>query len=180
MKRSIEVTFADSSEPKGGLAIVAATAGGTIAKSAAGLDPKGVIGRANDLAGFSGKAKATNDIIAPEGARVDRIVVLGLGDAGALKPHDWLTAGGIATAQLKKAELAAVFLDVPGLDVGAREAADFASACFSPPTASTPTRRRSPRTTPTRPRRRRRSPIVVADPPPPRRPSPSSVPWPTA
>ena len=127
MKRTIEVTFADSSEPKGGLAIIAATTGGTTARSAAVVDPEGVVGRAADVTGFRGKAKATNEILAPEGAVVDRIIVLGLGDPDALKPHDWLTAGGIAAAQLKRAGSAVVFLDVPGLDFGAAEAADFAS-----------------------------------------------------
>ena len=127
MKRTIEVTFAESAEPKGGLAIVAAVAGGTHARSAGRIDPKGVVERAREVTGFSGKAKATEDIVAPEGAPVDRIVLVGLGDPAGLKPHDWLTVGGIATAQLKKAGSAVAFLDVPGLDVGAQEAADFAA-----------------------------------------------------
>ncbi len=127
MKRSIEVTFASSSEPKGGLAIVAAAEGGSVAKGAAGVDPKDVIGRASEVTGFSGKAKSTNEILAPEAAAVERIVVLGLGDPAALKPHDWLVAGGLAAAQLKKSSSVAVFLDVPGAHVGPHEAADFAS-----------------------------------------------------
>ena len=127
MKRSIEVTFADSAEPEGGLAIIAATTGGAVGGSAARIDPKGVVGRAGQVTGFTGKARTTNEIVSPEGAAVDRILVLGLGDRGDLKPHGWLTAGGIAAAQLKRARSAVAILDVPGLDVGPAEAVEFAS-----------------------------------------------------
>jgi len=127
MKRTIDITFTDSAEPKGGVAFVLVTGNGDAAAGAERVDPKGILAKARGIAGFSGKAKSTMDVIAPEGASVDRIVALGVGEGATMTSNDWLAAGGLACAQLKKAHAATVYLDVPGVEVGAGQVAAFAS-----------------------------------------------------
>ncbi|MBN9023683.1 MAG: leucyl aminopeptidase [Rhizobiales bacterium] len=88
---------------------------------------KPLIERAAKTAGFTGKAMATLDLIAPAGTELDRLVVLGTGKASELKETDWSRLGGTAFAALGKAEAATVALDLAGGEaVGADAAADFA------------------------------------------------------
>jgi leucyl aminopeptidase len=92
----------------------------------ADADPAGIYAKAAKVASFSGKGSSVLDIVAPHGSAADRLVVLGLGKAENLTAHDWLKAGGSATANLKGADNLTVFLDVPGLAVTPKAAADFA------------------------------------------------------
>ena len=124
MVSRFDIAFAKTARPAGGLAILLQAAG----EAAAGIgevDPQGVVARAASVAKFSGKALKSLDVLAPHGAGADRIVVLGLGEAAKLTAHDWLKAGGAAAAKIG-AEKATVFLDAPGVEVTAKNAADFA------------------------------------------------------
>ncbi|RUM26515.1 leucyl aminopeptidase [Rhizobium vallis] len=126
MSAKFEISFAKSAKLNGGLAILLKTAD---AESAAGVevvDPAGVVAKAAKIARFSAKSMAALDIVAPEGSPVERIVAVGLGKAAELTPHDWLKAGGVAASKIKNTDKAAVFIEVPGLEVSARAAADFA------------------------------------------------------
>ena len=125
MASRFDIGFAKTARASGGLAILLQVAG----EQAAGLgeaDPEGVVARAADVAKFSGKALKTLDVLAPHGAPVDRILVLGLGEADKLVAHDWLKAGGAASAKIRQTDKATIYLDAPGVTVTAKNAADFA------------------------------------------------------
>ena len=125
MTSRFDIGFAKTARASGGLAILLQVVGG----EAAGLgeiDPEGVVARAAGVAKFTGKALKSLDVLAPHGASVDRIIVLGLGEADKLTAHDWLKAGGAAAAKIGRSEKAAIYLDAPGAAVTAKNAADFA------------------------------------------------------
>ena len=125
MVSRFDIGFAKTARASGGLAVLLQIADHT----AAGLgevDPEGIVGRAAAVAKFTGKALKSLDVLAPHGAPVDRILVLGLGEAEKLLAHDWLRAGGAAAGKLGRAERATVYIDAPGVTVTAQNAADFA------------------------------------------------------
>ncbi|TCA53614.1 hypothetical protein E0H71_15350 [Rhizobium leguminosarum bv. viciae] len=126
MSVKMEISFSKSAKLSGGLAILLKTAEADSAAGAETVDPAGVIAKAARIARFSAKSMGALDIVAPEGAPVDRIVVIGLGKVAELTAHDWLKAGGAAASRIKNTDKAAVFIDVPGLETSARAAADFA------------------------------------------------------
>ena len=126
MPMKFEFSFSKSHRPAGGVAILLQVAGAKEAAGAAVADPEGVLAKAAKIGKFTGKALSTLDVIAPHGSPADRIVLLGLGDAGGVGDHDWLKAGGAAAAKSRSAEKITVFLDAPGLEVTGKAAADFA------------------------------------------------------
>ena len=125
MASRFDIGFAKTARASGGLAILLQVAGGEAAGLGA-VDPEGVVARAAGVAKFTGKALKSLDVLAPHGAPVDRILVLGLGEAEKLTAHDWLKAGGAAAAKVGRAEKVAIYLDAPGAAVTAKNAADFA------------------------------------------------------
>ncbi len=83
--------------------------------------------RAAKAAGFSGKKDASLDLIAPEGLKVDRMVVLGTGPADGLKPQDCLKLGGLAMGKVPaRAAMATVVAELGGGDMTADQAARLA------------------------------------------------------
>ncbi|QRM54883.1 leucyl aminopeptidase [Sinorhizobium sp. BG8] len=125
MSSKFEISFSKSMRPAGGVAVLLQALEQGIA-GAKEADPEGVIAKAAEISKFTGKSLATLDIVAPHGAPVDRILVLGLGDPAKLSAHDWLKAGGAAAAKIRGAEKVSVFIDVPELTVTGENAADFA------------------------------------------------------
>ncbi|RVK86540.1 M17 family peptidase N-terminal domain-containing protein, partial [Sinorhizobium meliloti] len=104
MPMKFEFSFSKSHRPAGGAAVLLQVAGAKEAAGAAVVDPEGVLAKAAKIGKFTGKALSTLDVIAPHGSPADRIVLLGLGDAGGVGDHDWLKAGGAAAAKLRSAE----------------------------------------------------------------------------
>ena len=127
MSMKFDIAFSASAVIDGGLAIQLKLSGDAVAAGVAEVDPQAVAVRAAAIAKFKGKALSTLDILAPAGSKADRLIVLGLGKADKLTAYDWLKAGGAAAAAVKTMEKVTVFLDAPGADVGAAEAADFAT-----------------------------------------------------
>jgi leucyl aminopeptidase len=125
MSVKFHITFAESAAIKGGLAIQLKLSGDAAAVGASVADPQNVATRAAEIAKFKGKALKTLDIIAPQGSPADRLVVIGLGKGDDLTDYDWLRAGGVAAASVKGMTSVTVFLDAPGLSVGASQAAGF-------------------------------------------------------
>ena len=125
MASKIDITFSKSHRVTGGVAVLLKTVEADVPSGAVEADPAGVYARAAKVAKFTGKSMSTLDIVAPHGSEADRIVVVGLGKADALTGHDWLKAGGKATGLLKGADKATVFLDVDGLAISPKAAADF-------------------------------------------------------
>ncbi|MDQ0454132.1 leucyl aminopeptidase [Rhizobium paknamense] len=126
MPAKIEISFTDTAALSTGLALSLKEkqAGGIAAASL--LDPGSVFEKAAATAKFTGKALSVLDLIAPAGSPAERLVILGAGKAEDLTAHDWLKLGGTASANLKGAGEATIFLDAEGLQPGGREAADFA------------------------------------------------------
>ncbi len=90
-----------------------------------GLDAQ--IARAAAAAGFSGKARAILDLLAPAGADFDRLVLIGTGAPAEIGEKDWVDLGGAAAGALGKAKTAAVLFERPdGGDAGKTAPADFA------------------------------------------------------
>ncbi|MBB3314252.1 leucyl aminopeptidase [Rhizobium sp. BK181] len=126
MSAKFDVSFVTTAEIAGGYAVLLQASGSDRAAGAKIADPAGVIARAAKIAAFSAKPMTVLDLVAPEGSAAERLFVVGLGKPDELTAHDWLKAGGVAASKIKKAEEVVVFVDAPGVGVGAKEAADFA------------------------------------------------------
>ncbi|WP_119259159.1 leucyl aminopeptidase [Shinella zoogloeoides] len=125
MAFKFDIGFAKTARGAGDLAILLQVAGGEPA-AIGEVDPAGAVARAAGVAKFTGKALKSLDVLAPHGASVDRILVLGLGEAEKLVAHDWLKLGGAAAGRIGRAEKVAIHLDAPGVSVTGKNAADFA------------------------------------------------------
>lgn len=60
-----------------------------------------LVKRAAAAASFKGKTGAALDILAPEGLKAERLIVIGTGKASSLKGNDFLKFGGTAAGKLK-------------------------------------------------------------------------------
>ncbi len=126
MSVKFEISFAKSARLSGGLAILLKDTDSERPAGADSADPANVFAKAAPISGFKSKALSSLDIIAPEAAPVDRIIVIGVGKAKNLQAHDWLKLGGGAAAKIRNVEKVAIYIDAPGVEVGAKAAADFA------------------------------------------------------
>jgi leucyl aminopeptidase len=126
MSAKFDISFEKSAEIAGGYAILLQAKGQDLAAGASVADPSDVVAKAAKIAGFSAKLAGALDIVAPEGSKAERIFVIGLGKADALVSFDWLKAGGAAASKIKNTTDVTIFVDAPGVDVTATQAADFA------------------------------------------------------
>jgi leucyl aminopeptidase len=60
-----------------------------------------IVKRAEESSQFKGKSLATLDILAPQGLKVSRLIVIGAGKLSALKDNDFLKLGGAAAGKLR-------------------------------------------------------------------------------
>jgi leucyl aminopeptidase len=60
-----------------------------------------LVTRAAATSQFKGKSGSTLDILAPEGLKVSRLIVVGVGKLSALKDSDFLKFGGVAAGKLR-------------------------------------------------------------------------------
>jgi leucyl aminopeptidase len=87
----------------------------------------GLVTRAAKAEGFTGKNGSALELIVPEGLKVARLVVIGVGKPAELKQKDFVNLGGIAMGKLpKSAAEACVFAELPGGAMRADDAADLA------------------------------------------------------
>jgi leucyl aminopeptidase len=87
----------------------------------------GLVARAAKAERFTGKNGKSLDLIMPEGLKVARLAVIGVGKAADLKAQDMVTLGGAAMGKLaSNASEATVFAELPGGDMTADQAADLA------------------------------------------------------
>ncbi len=121
------ITFTKLEQPAKGNIIVLCNAKG---KFAASIDSALVksLNKITKIADFSGKARATLECINPAGTSLQRVVILGVGDAESLTDHDWLRLGGKAFKAAGSFGEVTVIADLPGstATVSAENAADFA------------------------------------------------------
>lgn len=111
----VDVSFADKTAPETGSVVVfAATAmnAGSVAQSV--LETLSGLRRAAEAAGFSGAKDSTLDLLAPAGGDLDRVMVVGIGDAAPGSDRDWSDFGGRVLGRLdRKSGDVSVLIDVP-------------------------------------------------------------------
>jgi len=124
---SFSISFATSAQTAGASAISLVTKGGKPAGLPAlgeGID--GVISRAIATADFKSELCLTLDMLAPANSDAERLCLIGLGEPATMAGYDWMRAGGKASSIAGKAKKLVIFIDAPGADTSAANAADFA------------------------------------------------------
>ena len=87
----------------------------------------GLVTRAAKAERFTGKSGTALELAVPEGLKVARLVVVGVGKAADLAPKDMLKLGGSAMGKLpKSADEGLVFAELPKVAMAATQAADLA------------------------------------------------------
>ncbi|RZN16877.1 leucyl aminopeptidase [Bradyrhizobium sp. Leo121] len=105
MSDAVKVGFVPFSAPVRGLMVVfcdEALKFGAATDKALGKAAE-TVKRAAAANQFKGKSGAILDILAPEGIKVERLIVVGTGKASALKERDFLKFGGVAAGKLNAA-----------------------------------------------------------------------------
>jgi leucyl aminopeptidase len=87
----------------------------------------GLVGRAAKAEHFTGKSGSTLELSVPEGLKVSRLVVIGVGKTADLQPKDFLKLGGAAIGKLPRAAgEGVIFAELPQRAMTAEQAADVA------------------------------------------------------
>ena len=87
----------------------------------------GLVARAAKAERFTGKNGKSLDLIMPEGLKVDRLVVIGLGKISELKAQDLVKLGGAAMGKMPSgADAATLFAELPDGAMTGDQAADLA------------------------------------------------------
>jgi leucyl aminopeptidase len=125
MTNSVTITFSKFEGVKKNTLVVLSDSGGKITKAAKAQAGAG-IDRAISVAEFKAKLAGVLDVITPGGTDLDRVLVLGVGDAAALGAQEWMKLGGALAGKLSAGSLASVILDLENAEVSAENAANFA------------------------------------------------------
>ena len=124
------LSFASKSAPADGVAVVFAEEGRKLAPAAQDLDKKtkGSLSRAAEITGFKGKKEQAVDLVAPQGVKFARIVLVGTDKPGSYSAEDWLNLGGMVRGMLSGREgpAAHIFLETAEGDVTPADIANFA------------------------------------------------------
>src|ERR1700759_3202352 len=103
MSDAIKVGFVPLASAARGILIVfcddALKVGPATAKALGGAAE--LVKRAAAAGSFKGKTGAALDILAPEGLKAERLIVIGTGKESGLKGNDFLKLGGIPAGKLK-------------------------------------------------------------------------------
>ncbi|MFH0299531.1 leucyl aminopeptidase [Bradyrhizobium sp. 31Argb] len=130
MSDAVKVGFVPFSAPVRGLMVVfcdEALKFGAATDKALGKAAE-TVKRAAAANQFKGKSGAILDILAPEGIKVERLIVVGTGKASALKEKDFLKFGGVAAGKLNVAtDTVTVMAELPEGAMKAEQAAAIAS-----------------------------------------------------
>jgi leucyl aminopeptidase len=126
----IALSFAGKTAPADGVAVLFAEEGRKLTPAAQDLDKKtkGLLSRAAEIAGFKGKKDQTVDILAPQGLKFARLVLVGLEQPSTYGAEDWLNLGGTVRGLLsgREAPSAHIFLETASGDVAPADIASFA------------------------------------------------------
>ena len=124
------LSFASKTAPADGVVVVFAEEGPKLTPTAQDLDKKskGLLSRAAEITGFKGKKEQTVDLLAPQGLKFARLVLVGLDKTSAYSPEDWLNLGGAVRGMLsgKEAPAAHIFLETAAGAVAPADIASFA------------------------------------------------------
>jgi leucyl aminopeptidase len=124
------LSFAGKTAPAEGVVVVFAEEGRKLTPAAQDLDrkTKGLLSKATEITGFKGKKEQCVDLIAPQGLKAARIVLVGLDKPSTYSAEDWLNLGGTVRGLVtgKEAPSAHIFLETNTGDVAASDVANFA------------------------------------------------------
>ncbi|MBB2970286.1 leucyl aminopeptidase [Mesorhizobium sp. RMAD-H1] len=126
MSKRPSIGFSEFSAPEKGVAIVLVTKDGKFAREAEAIGGASLIARLIEISQFKGKLGATAETMAPEGAGIDRVVLVGVGDPAKLANDDWLKIGGAAFSRIGHSSTASVTFALPETQLLPENAADFA------------------------------------------------------
>ena len=114
----MKVTFSPASAPKAGVLVVFCAERADFSGIAAQIDAKtkGFLSRAVKAISFERKREQILDLVAPEGLALQRVIIVGLGDAAALGAREAELLGGVIAGYLQAAKVktAAIAADVKG------------------------------------------------------------------
>lgn len=113
MSKLPSITFAKTDALNSGAVVAMVPAKGKLPKALDALNKDGQITRALKVAEFSGKHGSVVDIIAPN-AKVDRVIVVGIGNISKNSEADWLKIGGKIYASTGKSKSVTVLADLAG------------------------------------------------------------------
>jgi leucyl aminopeptidase len=129
MPDTVKVGFVPFSAPARGILVVfcddAVKFGAATLKGLG--DTAAVVKRAAASSNFKGKSATTLDILAPEGLKAGRLIVIGTGKADAIKETDVLKFGGVLAGKMRGAEAVTVMAELPSGAMSAEQAASLAS-----------------------------------------------------
>ncbi|GAH85306.1 unnamed protein product, partial [marine sediment metagenome] len=101
---------------------------GSASRKVLGASAEAVIKRAAAASRFKGKNGSVLDILAPEGLKVDRLIVVGTGKTADLKDEDYTRLGGAIAGRLKGGgEAVTVLVDLPDGPLAPARAAAIAA-----------------------------------------------------
>ena len=130
MSDQTALSFASKSAPADGVVVVLAEEGPKLTPAAQDLDKKskGLLSRAAEISGFKGKKDSVVDLLAPQGVKSPRIVLVGTDKTASYCPEDWLNLGGSVRGLLsgKEGPAAHVFLEAADGEIAAADVASFA------------------------------------------------------
>ena len=130
MSEAVKVGFVPlSTAPRGVLVVFSddSLKFGSATRKALG-DAAGTVKRAAASSQFKGKSGSILDIPAPEGIKIQRLIVVGSGKGSGLKETDFLKFGGVIAGRLNAAnEQVTILAELPGEAMTARQAASLAS-----------------------------------------------------
>jgi len=87
-----------------------------------------LVKRAAAAGSFKGKSGAALDILAPEGLKAERLIVIGTGKASSLKGNDFLKFGGMAASKLKAGSVSmTIMAELPDGAMATEQAVAIAS-----------------------------------------------------
>jgi leucyl aminopeptidase len=124
------VSFESTTAPAEGVVVIFAEEGRKLGPLAQDLDKtsKGLLSKAAEITGFKGKKEQTVDLLAPQGLKFARLVLVGMGKASAYRSEDWLNLGGTVRGLLsgKEAPAAHIFVEAADGDATPADIASFA------------------------------------------------------
>ena len=122
------IAFADVSIPDSGTLVIPVAKGLALPQAAGDVARGAQLERAMKVAGFKAGLGDTLQLLLPTGTKLDRIILLGLGEEETLDDHAFLRAGGKLNDALKGTDKVAILAARPdGGAVSAQDAAGVAT-----------------------------------------------------
>lgn len=130
MSDAVKVGFVPlSTTPRGVLVVFCddALKFGSVTRKALG-EASGTVKRAAAANQFKGKSGSILDILAPDGIKIQRLLVVGTGKGSGLKETDYLKFGGVIAARLNAAsEQVIILAELPGEDMKTAQSVSVAA-----------------------------------------------------